>query len=101
MVAVQFTVPRKGSTGVAPSKVDVLGGVLLAVALGLTVVGLYNPDPQDQALPGWALPVLSGAGAGFLAFRVWGWFARTKLIHPAGVRLRPFLAAPRVRPAAA
>jgi MFS family permease len=93
MVAVQFTVPHKGRPDARPSKVDVVGGMLLAVALGLAVVGLYNPDPQDQALPGWALPTLAGAGGVLVAFVIWEKFARTKLIDTAGVRLRPFLAA--------
>jgi MFS family permease len=90
MVAVQFTVRERRST--TPSKVDIPGAVLLAVALGLVVVGLYNPDPQKQALPDWGLPVLLGAGVALVAFAVWESRARIKLIDTAGVLLRPFLA---------
>jgi MFS family permease len=90
MVAVQFTVPRHRAVR---SKVDVVGGVLLAVALGLAVVGLYNPDPQNQAVASWAMPVLIGAGAALVAFVLWELTARTKLIDTAEVRPRPFLAA--------
>lgn len=92
MVAVQFTVPRWEKPAVR-SKVDVTGGALLAVALGLTVIGLYNPDPQNQSMPSWGLPTLLGAGGALVAFVLWEIMARTKLIDTAGVRLRPFLAA--------
>ncbi|MFL6144954.1 MAG: MFS transporter [Labedaea sp.] len=91
MVAVQFTV--RGRAKDRPASVDVTGGVLLAVALGLTVIGLYNPDPQTAAMPSWGLPVLLGAGAALAAFVGWELVAKTKLIDTTGVRLRPFLAA--------
>ncbi|WP_414636156.1 MFS transporter [Actinophytocola sp.] len=92
MVAVQFTV-RGRDAAVRPAPVDVPGGVLLAVALGLTVVGLYNPEPQTRALPPWGLPMLVAAGMVLVAFVLWEVRARTKLIDTTGVRLRPFLAA--------
>jgi MFS transporter, DHA2 family, triacylglyceride efflux pump len=92
MIAVQFTVPRREKPAVR-SKVDVAGGALLAVALGLTVIGLYNPDPQNQSMPSWALPTLLAAGGALVAFVLWEIMARTKLIDTAGVALRPFLAA--------
>ena len=92
MIAVQFTVPGR-TRSATRSKVDVTGGALLAVALGLAVIGLYNPDPQNQSMPTWALPTLLGSGAALVAFVLWEIMARTKLIDTTGVRLRPFLAA--------
>jgi MFS family permease len=92
MVAVHVAVPAR-HTRTGQSKVDVVGGVLLAAALGLAVYGLYNPEPQERALPSWGLPVLLAAGVALVAFVVWEMRARTRLIDPAGVRMRPFLAA--------
>jgi MFS transporter, DHA2 family, triacylglyceride efflux pump len=90
MVAVWLTVP--GGRRDSGSKVDVVGGALLAVALGFLVVGLYNPDPEHRVLPEnawWLLPV---AGVALVGFVVWEWFARTRLIDPRGVAMGPFLA---------
>lgn len=92
MVAVHFTVPRKLATGTR-TKVDVVGAALLAVVLGLAVIGLYNPDPRNQVLPSWGLPMLAGAGLALLAFLAWEYRAKTRLIDTRGVRLGPFLAA--------
>jgi len=93
MVMVHFSLPSKAQTD-HPEKVDVVGGVLLAVALGLTVVGLYNPAPDGkQVLPSWGLPVLIGALVAAVAFFVWEKVAKTRLLEPAGVHFRPFLAA--------
>lgn len=96
MVMIHFSLPsRAESTDEAPpERVDVVGGLLLAVALGLAVVGLYNPEPNaKQALPDWGPPVLAGALAATVLFAVWERFARTKLIDPTGARFGPFLAA--------
>lgn len=100
MVAVAFTVPGRSATRPASTRVDVVGGVLLAVVLGLTVVGLYNPDPRAQALPGWGVPVLIGAGAALVAFVGWELRARTRMIDTTGVRVGPLLAALAVSAAA-
>ena len=93
MVAVQFTVPRKARDGAPPAKLDLVGGALLAVALGLAVIGLYNADPEHAVLPPWGVPMLIGAGVAFAAFLVWETRATTKLIDPADVRMGSFLAA--------
>lgn len=93
MVMVHFSLPSKEKTD-QPEKVDVVGGVLLAIALGLAVVGLYNPEPDGkQVLPSWGLPVLIGALVAAVAFFVWEKIAKTRLLEPAGVHFRPFLAA--------
>ncbi len=93
MVMVHLSLPSKAKTD-QPEKVDVVGGVLLAIALGLAVVGLYNPAPDGkQVLPSWGLPVLIGALVAAVAFFVWEKVAKTRLLEPAGVHFRPFLAA--------
>lgn len=93
MVAVHFTVPGGRRTGAERTKVDLVGGGLLAVALGLAVVGLYNPNPRTQVLPDWGVPTLIAAGVALVLFIGWETRARTRLIDPAGVRPRPFLLA--------
>jgi MFS family permease len=93
MVMVHFSLPSKVKTD-HPERVDVVGGVLLAIALGLAVVGLYNPEPDGkQVLPSWGLPVLIGALVAAVAFFAWEKIAKTRLLEPAGVHFRPFLAA--------
>lgn len=93
MVMVHFSLPARQHSD-DPEKVDVIGGLLLAVALGLAVVGLYNNNPDGkQILPPWGPPLLIGAAVVIVAFFVWEKFAKTRLIEPAGVRFRPFLAA--------
>lgn len=96
MLMIHFSLPSRSETedGAPPERVDVVGGLLLAVALGLAVFGLYNPEPSaKQALPDWGPPVLAGALVALVVFAVWERFARTKLIDPTGARFGPFLAA--------
>lgn len=91
MVLLQFTVPKRA---VSKQRVDVVGGLLLAVALGLSVIGLYNPEPDGtHVLPPNGAWLLLGAAVAFVLFAVWESRARTKLIDTAGMRVRPFLAA--------
>jgi MFS family permease len=94
MVMIHFSVPGRQKREGPPEKVDVIGGVLLALALVLVVFGLYNPAPDGKhVLPegGWLL--LCGAAVATIAFFVWEKVAKTKLIDPAGVHFRPFLCA--------
>jgi hypothetical protein len=91
-VMIQVSLPSRQKSD-RPEKVDVVGGLLLALALGLAVVGMYNPQPDGkQVFPSWGLPLLGGALLAAIAFFVWEKFARTRLIEPAGIRFRPFLA---------
>ncbi|MDY6994976.1 MAG: MFS transporter [Actinomycetota bacterium] len=93
MVMIHFSLPGRAQTD-EPQKVDVVGGLLLAVALGLAVIGLYNPAPDGrQVLPSWGPPVLIAAAVVAVGFFVWEKFAKTRLLDPAGVHFRPFLAA--------
>ena len=93
MAMIQFSLPshdRKAD----PEKIDLVGGTLLAIALGFAVIGLYNPNPDGkQVLPSYGLPMLFGAVIAAVAFVAWERFSRTRLIEPTGVNFRPFLAA--------
>ncbi len=93
MALIQISLPSHDRSE-APEKIDLVGGVLLAITLGLAVIGLYNPNPNgQQVLPSYGLPLVIGAAAAAVAFLLWERFARTRLIDPAGVQFRPFLAA--------
>jgi MFS family permease len=93
MVAVQVAVPGRHSTSTpsARPRVDVGGGLLLALSLALLVIGFYNPTPETSILPPWGPATAVAGGACFVGFLLWERFARTRLIDPAGVDLRGFL----------
>ncbi|MBB5872366.1 multidrug resistance protein [Allocatelliglobosispora scoriae] len=90
-IAVWWVVPPRSADQERP-KIDVVGGLLLAVALGLTVAGLYNPEPAKSMLPSWGPATLIAAGVATVLFLLWEGFARTRLLDPRGVAMRPFLA---------
>jgi MFS family permease len=91
MVLIHFSLPSHERSA-EPERVDVVGGVLLAVALGLAVWGLYNPSPDGkQVLPSYGVPLVIAAAVVAIAFALWERFARTRLIEPHGVRFGPFL----------
>ncbi|ORA20277.1 MFS transporter [Mycobacterium angelicum] len=93
MAMIQFSLPSHDRSA-NPEKVDILGGLLLALTLGLAVFGLYNPSPDGKhILPPNGLFLVIGAVVAAIAFFVWERLARTRLIEPAGVHFRPFLAA--------
>jgi MFS family permease len=93
MLMIHFSLPGRDRDA-DPQKIDVVGGVLLAVTLGLAVVGLYNPSPDGKhPLPSYGWPLLILAVLFAALFGVWERFARTRLIEPDGVRFGPFLAA--------
>ena len=93
MLMIQFSLPSHDRS-TKPEKIDLTGGLLLALTLGLAVIGLYNPAPDGkQVLPSYGLPLVIGAVVAAVVFVVWERFARTRLIEPTGVHFRPFLSA--------
>jgi len=91
MLMIHFSLPSRQRESSA-ERVDVVGGVLLALALGLAVWGLYNPAPDGkQILPAYGPPLIVGAVVAAIAFAVWERFAKTRLIEPRGIRFGPFL----------
>ncbi|ORV43285.1 MFS transporter [Mycobacterium conspicuum] len=93
MAMIQFSLPGHDRSA-NPERIDLVGGVLLAIALGLAVVGLYNPNPDGKVvLPSYGPPLVIGAVVAGVAFLCWERFSRTRLINPAGVHFVPFLAA--------
>jgi MFS family permease len=93
MIAVHLAVPGGRPARTGTTRPDVVGGALLAAALALLVVGLYNPDPERSVLPSWGVPVLVAAGVALVGFLAWESRATHRLLDPRGVRMWPFLAA--------
>ncbi|GAA4229737.1 MFS transporter [Actinomadura meridiana] len=91
MVAVQVAVPGGRREGPRPG-VDVVGGLLLAVGLGLLVVGVHNPESEESALPPWGVPLLGAGAVVLVLFVVWEDRARTRLLDLSGVRRGALLA---------
>lgn len=69
-----------------------VGGLLLAAGLALLVGGLYNPEPEESALPPWGVPVVAAGAVVLLVFALWEVRARTRLLDLSGVRRGPLLA---------
>jgi MFS family permease len=84
MAAVHRTVPA--GRPAARTRIDVVGGLLLAAGLGLLVAGLYNPDPQRSALPPWGIPCVAAGAALIACFAGWETRARTRLLDLRGAR---------------
>jgi len=93
MVAVGFALPGGKTEGVERrAKVDIVGGVLLAVALALLVVGLYNADPTESILPPHGLQFVFGGLIVLAVFIVWEWQAKTRIVDLSGSPKVPFAA---------
>ena len=84
MTAVQWTVPS--GRPAARTRIDVVGGVLLAAGLGLLVAGLYNPDPDHTALPPWGVPCIAAGVVVIACFAGWEARAGTRLLDLRGAR---------------
>src|SRR5207248_11103113 len=90
VVAAQLAGPAKPKGASRRAPLDRIGGSLLAVTLGLLVVGLYNPDPDRAVLPSWGAPLLGTAAVTGLAFVLWERHATVRLLDPVGVHWRIF-----------
>ncbi|WP_344488995.1 MFS transporter [Glycomyces endophyticus] len=89
-LAVHFALPSERPR--KDARIDFLGGGLLAVALALFTVGLYNPEPEDAVLPAWG-PATIGAGLAVLVlFAFQQRRSRVRLLDPDGVRWTPYAA---------
>lgn len=91
MAAVQAWVPEGRQAKPRPG-VDVVGGALLALALSLLVIGLYNPHPAEAVLPPWGPPLISAGCAALAAFAVWETRTRTRLLDLSGPGKVPLFA---------
>ncbi|HEX2356147.1 MAG TPA: MFS transporter [Micromonosporaceae bacterium] len=92
--AVHWSLPGRRAQRAGPGVgTDLVGGLLLAMALGLLVVALYNPDPQAAVLPAWGPAAIGAATLALAGFVAWEARARVRLLDPSGVRMRPFLVA--------
>lgn len=93
MVMIHFSLPAH-SESETPQKVDVVGGLLLALTLALVTLGLDNQNPDGKhVLPPNGVVLLLAAVAAAVAFIIWEIKANTKIIEPEGVHFLPFLAA--------
>jgi len=91
-VAVQWAVPAH-TRGTERPRVDLVGAGLLALGLGLLVLGLDNPDPSRATLPPWGGATLAAGTTVLVGFALWQARARTRLLDPAGVAARPLVTA--------
>ncbi|GAB3892649.1 MFS transporter [Microbispora bryophytorum] len=89
---------RKTDAGTADARkanagtVDAGGGVLLALALGLLVAGLYNPSPDTAVLPPWGLPCVAAGAVAAVLFVLWEIRSPVRLLDLTGVPRTPLLA---------
>ncbi|WP_248964945.1 MFS transporter [Sphaerisporangium perillae] len=91
-IAVHRTVPPPARGQGPRARIDVVGGLLLALALGLLVAGLYNPEPDKAVLPSWGVPAIGAGVVAVAVFVVWELRSPTRLLDMSGVRRGPFSA---------
>ncbi|MBX6169500.1 MAG: MFS transporter [Thermobispora bispora] len=84
--------PEAGAGKAGAGKVDAGGGVLLALALGLLVAGLYNPSPDTAVLPPWGLPCVAAGVVAAVLFVLWEIRSPVRLLDLTGVPRTPLLA---------
>jgi MFS family permease len=89
-ILIQRLVPGGRAPSGASPGVDLVGGLLLALALAALIVGLYNPDPERRILPPWGWWAIAGGLGAAVLFVLWESRARVRLLDPAGIRGRPF-----------
>jgi MFS family permease len=93
VLAVYRSVPPAMEGRGSSVRIDLVGGLLLALALGLLVIGLYNPDPAVAVLPAWGPWLLAAGAVVILSFVVWERRSARRLLDPAGLRGGSFAAA--------
>ena len=78
MVMIHFSLPSR-ERDAEPEKIDLIGGLLLAITLGLAVIGLYNANPDGKhALPSYGPPLIVAAVVAAVVFGVWERFSRNQ-----------------------
>ncbi|MGH2769544.1 MAG: MFS transporter, partial [Actinomycetota bacterium] len=90
-LAIRRAVPDAGHRG--ETRMDLVGGIILALSLSTLIVALYNPNPAAGVLPAWGPWTLVAAGGGLVAFVLWERRSPVRLLEAGSVASVPFAAA--------